>query len=409
LRWLPHFEISSEVNTETSQVLECEVLEFPETAAKGESFAKQRRMNGKKLTTKHYLSQAPDEPETASGSETIVIVDDDRDSSNVLISKLTGEGYNVLAVFEEEELLNILDRNSGIGLVMLNLTETGMSGHEICGKIRKRHSMAELPVLILTARTGPEEMKLSFSAGANDFWVKPYDLEELIVRVRTLIKLRLSVQAVVKTEMDLLQARIKPHFIFNVLNTVSFFCETEPALAAKLMDEFSNYLRWSLDFSCPNSFITLEQEISLIKSYLALENARFGEKLKVFFHLDESAFTQKIPALILQPIVENAVKHGILPRENGGNLTIRVKLEKNQLIMCVEDDGFGINPGVASSLHLMEGPQGKGSGLKNIQKRIFNIYGRSINISSEKGMGTCVTIIIPAQEGEDYDTGSRRG
>jgi len=77
--------------------------------------------------------------------------------------------------------------------------------------------------------------------------------------------------------------------------------------------------------------------------------------------------------------------------------------------MCVEDDGFGINPGVASSLHLMEGPQGKGSGLKNIQKRIFNIYGRSINISSEKGMGTCVTIIIPAQEGEDYDTGSRRG
>ena len=272
-----------------------------------------------KPTAPGELTQpAPDGPIPDRSGETIVIVDNDKAELNILNSALMMEGYKVLVETDGNRVIDILEQNHLVSLVIMDLTLQDMSGYEACKKIREKYSMAEVPVLMLTTRIGVNEMKMSLAAGANDNLGRPYDLEELIARVRNLVQLRSSVQTVVKTEMAFLQAQIKPHFIFNSLNTVSSFCETDPFLAAKLLDEFSNYLRMSFDFSNLNDFIPLEREISLVQSYLSLEKARFGEKLNVFYELDERAFSENVPPLILQPIVEKAVKHGLLSKKEGG-------------------------------------------------------------------------------------------
>jgi sensor histidine kinase YesM len=351
---------------------------------------------------------APDGPIPDRGEETIVIVDNDKAELNILTSVLTMEGYEVLVETYGKRVIDLLEQNRLVSLVIMDLTLGDMSGYEACKKIREKYSMAEVPILMLTTRIGVNETKMSLAAGANDNLGRPYDLDELIARVRNLVQLRSSVQTVVKTEMAFLQAQIKPHFIFNSLNTVSSFCETDPLLAANLLDEFSNYLRMSFDFSNLNDFIPLEREISLVKSYLTLEKARFGEKLNIFYELDERAFSENVPPLILQPIVENAVKHGLLSKKEGGNLYIRVGLKTNQLVMSVEDDGVGVKPGKVAALSVGDG-QGKGVGLKNINKRLRALYGLNIEIDSEKGRGTCVTIRIPAQGGDADDSGSHRG
>ncbi len=327
----------------------------------------------------------------------ILAVDDEASNLQVLDNALSMEGYNVITATCGREALDELSGGRQFELVVLDLMMPGMSGYEVCREIRKRYTLARLPVLLLTVRAGADDVAAGFEAGANDFLAKPYALSELKARVRTLMQMKTSINAAVNAEMAFLHAQIKPHFLFNALNTIAYFSDNDPEMTGRLIAELGNYLRRSFDFDNLNGLIPLEREIGHVSSYLAIEKARFRERLNIIMELADGVSRQMIPPLILEPVVENAVRHGLLPKDEGGTIAISVKQDAANLIITVEDDGTGIPSEKLASL-LDEKSAHAGVGLKNIQRRLENLYGHGLEITSNLGEGTRVTITIPGTE-----------
>lgn len=174
---------------------------------------------------------------------TILIVDDDPVNRQVLFNLLSTERYRVIAADSGAAALKLREEHPSIDLVITDWMMPRMSGLELCRKLRENSSLSELPILMLTARGLPEDIRMGFQAGANDFLSKPVDAGELRARVRTLIEMRASVQEVIRTEMAFLQAQIKPHFLYNALNVIIATCAVNPDKATDLLIELSQYLR----------------------------------------------------------------------------------------------------------------------------------------------------------------------
>jgi len=327
------------------------------------------------------------------GEFTILIVDDDYVNLQVLINTLLAEKHSIIAVTNGMEALNVLSHNKKIDLVILDIMLPKMSGYEVCQILRKEYSLSDLPVLMLTAQNSPAGILTGFEAGANDFLTKPFDTSELKARVKTLLQLKKSVSQAIHVEMAFLQAQIKPHFLYNALNTIVSFCWTEPEKAGDLLLELSNYLRGSFNFSNMNQFVSIEKELEFVQSYIAIEKARFEEKLSCHYDLNVP-LDFMVPTLILQPIVENAVKHGLLPKAEGGIIKISIDPQDEGILITVEDDGVGIPPTKLATL-LTENFSHESVGLQNINKRMKRIYGYGIEIVSNLQMGTRVSIQIP--------------
>ena len=197
-------------------------------------------------------------------------------------------------------------------------------------------------------------------------------------------------------EIKALQAQINPHFLFNALNTISYYCSVQPQTAKKLINYLADYYRQNL--ADPNTLISLRQELQHINAYINIEIARFGDKLKINYEIDDTAFF-KVPALILQPIIENSVKHGLRSKLDGGTITITVSQDTEYFFISVHDDGIGIPEAKLASL-LLDIPGRKSIGLTNIHKRLMAIYGpdNGLHIDSTYGTGTTVSFKIPKQE-----------
>lgn len=197
-------------------------------------------------------------------------------------------------------------------------------------------------------------------------------------------------------EIKALQAQINPHFLFNALNTISYYSGVQPLTAKKLINYLADYYRQNL--ADPNTLISFRKELQHINAYINIEIARFGDRLKINYDLDETAFL-KVPALILQPIIENSVKHGLHPKVNGGTITISSKSYRRHFLISVHDDGVGI-PKTKLATLLSEVPSRKSIGLININKRLLAIYGpdNGLHITSKLNVGTTVTFKIPKQE-----------
>ncbi|WP_432663520.1 ATP-binding protein [Wukongibacter baidiensis] len=331
------------------------------------------------------------------GEYTILVVDDDYTNLQSLINILSVEKYNIIAVSDGTKVLDIISENKKIDLIILDIMMPKISGLEVCQSIRKEKSLYELPIIMLTAQSNPQSIMTGLEAGANDFLSKPFDISELKARVKTLLQLKKSVQYAINAEMAFLQAQIKPHFLYNALNTIISFCINDGDKAAQLLIELSNYLRGSFDFANVDRFVTIEREVDYIKSYLIIEKARFEEKLQYQFDIDEG-INIMVPPLILQPLVENAVKHGILTKDTYGTVKISIKSEGKYIIIKVIDDGVGISDEKLTEITKYN--ENKRVGIKNINKRMKHIYGYGIDIESEVGIGTTVSIKIPSNKFE---------
>lgn len=334
------------------------------------------------------------------GDFSILVVDDDYVNLQVMINLLSVEKYRITAVANGIEALEVMDKNKSIDLVILDIMMPKMSGYEVCHKIRERYTLFELPILLLTARNHQEDMQAGFEAGANDFLTKPVDASELRARIRTLLELKKSVTTAMNNQMAFLQAQIKPHFLFNTLNTIVALTQVDPEKSQELLIELSNYLRASFDFQNKEKLVPLEKELGLVQSYLFIEKARFGERLEVMYEIDLRIECQ-LPPLVIQPMVENAVHHGVMKRRQGGWVKLTVKQENKFVVIRVEDNGVGFPD--EQWKELLEGKaQSKGVGLKNINWRLKNLYGVGLQIESDASTGTRVTIRIP-QEGTDHE------
>ncbi|KJF26174.1 histidine kinase [Clostridium aceticum] len=198
---------------------------------------------------------------------------------------------------------------------------------------------------------------------------------------------------IIEAELKSLQAQINPHFLFNAINTIVSFIQFDTIKARQLLISLANLFRKSL--SHHQDMVDIEIELEHIASYLEIEKARFGDKLQVRYELQANILC-KIPPLILQPIVENAILHGILPKKKGGCITIKSRRGKEDIILEVIDDGVGIKPDKLITL-LQDENQPSSVGLSNVNKRLINLYGEDykLQITSRFDEGTCVLIRIP--------------
>ena len=188
-----------------------------------------------------------------------------------------------------------------------------------------------------------------------------------------------------------LQAQMEPHFVFNALNTIASFIRTEPERARRLVLAFADHLRSRL--ARPGEFVTLEEELRHVRSYLELEQARFGPQLQVTIDAEPAALAVRLPPLLVQPLVENAIKHGKTDRPL--HVIVRARVRRGRLRVTVRDDGRGIareaidrvlEPGVG---------EGTGLGLANVNLRLTAHYGEGVRLRSFP-FGTVVRLEVPA-------------
>ncbi|QAA34780.1 ATP-binding protein [Clostridium manihotivorum] len=323
---------------------------------------------------------------------TILIVDDELSNIYVARNAFIAEGYNVLTAFSAEEAFKKLLDNSA-DVMILDIMLSGVSGIEICRKVRENYNLIELPILITTASHKSDDILLGLEAGANDYLEKPFNEREVKARVRTLINMKKSVREALSSEMAFLHAQIKPHFLFNALSTIMSFCYTDGEKAASLIAQFSKYLRTVFDIDKDSIFTTIYNELDLVEAYVAIEKARFGELVSVKYDVDEKLTNCMIPSLTIQPLVENSIKHGIYNKEDGVTINIKINEEQDKVIIEVLDTGVGIEKEKIEEL-LKDGGK-KGVGIRNVYDRIKSIKGSEFNIESEEDRYTKVKIKLP--------------
>ena len=184
-----------------------------------------------------------------------------------------------------------------------------------------------------------------------------------------------------------MRAQIKPHFLYNAMNTFISISRYDMETARQRMADFSEYLRRSFDIKGSGQLALLSEEIKLTQAYLKIEQARFENRIMVTYELPKRQDVM-VPAIMLQPIVENAVVHGILPKPEGGRIDIKIENEKNRIRFLVKDSGVGISE---QELDQITKKETNGVGLSNIIKRLKALYKKDLNIRSTVGKGTEVS------------------
>ncbi|AFM01943.1 putative regulator of cell autolysis [Desulfitobacterium dehalogenans ATCC 51507] len=229
-------------------------------------------------------------------------------------------------------------------------------------------------------------------------------LSDLYVKNREIsLKLALQEKENIEKEYAFLRSQIKPHFLYNALNTIISYCYSDSHKAGELLRSFSNYLRGSFDFEHSNGLISIEQEMMMVYGYVDIQKARFGDKVEVLFDIDPKLLQCQVPALSIQPLVENAIRHGIIKKEAGGTVQIKISKKSSHIMIQVSDDGIGIhNQRRMQILNHGKGDTGKeslgGVGLYSVQKRLKHSLGSILKIESTEGMGTKVYFEIDESE-----------
>lgn len=326
------------------------------------------------------------------GSFRLLAVDDQVTNLQALVSIFHQEDYDILTAADGKEALELI-RDEKIDLVLLDVIMPDMSGLELCRVIRTNYALFDLPVLLITVRNNSEDIVAGLEAGANDYLIKPFDAEEVRARVKNILILKKSVRDALRAEMSFLQSQIKPHFLYNALNSISTLCLSDGERASALIDQLGIYLHGSYDISETEVELPLEKELELVQAYLEIEKARFGSRLRVEFDIEPGIHCQLMP-LIIQPLVENAVRHGLMKRNEGGWVKIGVYRAAQGVCVVIEDNGVGLPEELLTEFP-GERPVSGGVGLVNIQRRLQTTYGCGLTLELRLGGGSKVSFKIP--------------
>ncbi len=193
-----------------------------------------------------------------------------------------------------------------------------------------------------------------------------------------------------QTQVNLLLSQIKPHFIYNTLASIRYLCTEDSDKAVEMLDNLSNYLRKSTDIMTKKQIISFKNELQLVDNYLYIMNVRFGDKIEIRKNIEAEDFC--IPFLTLQPLIENAINHGLKKKSENGIITISSVEDETEFLVIVEDNGVGFDVDKEFS----DGSEHVG--IYNVEKRLRLISKGELKIESEKGIGTKVTVVIPKSE-----------
>ncbi len=327
-------------------------------------------------------------------SAKIMVVDDNL--SNILLIKriLEVNGYkNIKGISNPAEVLDEYKKWQP-DIILLDLLMPDINGLDILDQINNIRSKQYLPVIMLTADNNMDNRLKALSLGVNDYLSKPFNAVELLARVENLIRIKASMDQAMATEVAFLQAQIKPHFLFNTLNTISYLCDTDPKEASALIDDFSEYLRQSFDLKNLETHIPIDKELKLVNAYVKIQKARFQERIGFDMNA-ECAKNISVPPLCIQPLVENAFKHGLKKSMN-----VSVKVLFNQVdegtLISIKDNGCGIEKDKLETILIRS--EGKGIGLWNIDARLQKYYGQGLKVKSEAGQGTEISFVIPFED-----------
>ncbi|MGA2535763.1 MAG: histidine kinase [Terracidiphilus sp.] len=242
-----------------------------------------------------------------------------------------------------------------------------------------------------------------FALLASQWWVQvfvwlsaPIDVG-IALKVWSTLRLEMKLEEqkrlLLEARLDALQRQINPHFLFNTLNSIASLVRMQPEMARQMTVKLANILRALLKDH--DTYVPLRDELSFTDDYLDIEVVRFGaEKLRVEKEIDPRTLSVLVPSILLQPLIENSIKHGLEPRLNGGTVTLRSRLEGNRVLIEVADDGVGMGNRPTSALRRT----GAGIGMKNVQERLEVLYGNQarFEVVSNPGRGTLVSIELPA-------------
>src|SRR5438093_699733 len=220
---------------------------------------------------------------------------------------------------------------------------------------------------------------------------------------RVQLKLEEHERLLLQARMEALQSQINPHFLFNTLNSISSLVRVEPDTARLLIVKLANILRRLLRQT--EAFLTLREELEFVDDYLDIEVVRFGpEKLRVVKEVEPGSLNSMVPSMLLQPLVENSIKHGLSPRIEGGSITLRSRLTDDRVTIELEDDGVGMSTGDGWEESVWPSSGGTGIGVQNVIERLKDVYGdaASMTVRSRDGSGTVVSLGLQRRQSESF-------
>ncbi|MCP4135004.1 MAG: response regulator [bacterium] len=271
---------------------------------------------------------------------TLLAVDDDPVNLQVVVNYLSVKNYRVVTATDGGQALEMIQEKgkNNFDLVLLDIMMPKISGFEVCRTIRKNFTLFELPVIILTARNNVEDLTTGFEAGANDYLSKPFNKEELISRVETLVALHKTVNNLREAHFTLLQERMDPHFLFNALHSINSLTITNPDKVSDAICMMADNYRFLMDHS-NKSMIGFNEEWEFVKNYLGMEKLRFAKLLRIDMRQEGDFNGVKIPPLVIQPLVENSIKHGL---KGEGIINIFARRTGDEVYIEIRDNGTGI-------------------------------------------------------------------
>lgn len=333
------------------------------------------------------------------GSATkVLIASADPVDIEYLYGILTSENFEVACASTDEEAYTLVTCIDRPDLVLLDVMLPHSNGYELCRRIRQHFTQVELPILLISARMTSADIEAGIASGGSDFIRRPLDPGEIRIRINTLLSMKCLVKEAAVNEMAFLRSQIKPHFLYNALGTIMSLCYTDGPRAGELLSTFSRYLRIIFHFDNTEETVTLSKEIELIQAYVDIEKARFGDRVQVEFDMDKQLLRCLIMPLTIEPLVENAIRHGISKKLNGGTVRLIIKREDDYVRVDVEDNGVGMTEERVQAI-MLSNNKASGVGFHNIRRRLAHQTGRAPVVVSESGVGTKVTIWLPLSYG----------
>jgi DNA-binding response OmpR family regulator/anti-sigma regulatory factor (Ser/Thr protein kinase) len=341
----------------------------------------------------------------------VMVVDDDPACLNTVTAILSRHNIPSTAVEDSQEALAGIKNGLIPGVLLLDIMMPGISGIELCRRLRRVYPPSELPIIMITGGHGKDDLVKAYEAGASDYITKPFSAVELVARVRCHRDLHQAYHTVkenLRLEMELrlqreksrtasraaereglekLQYQLRPHFLFNALAAIRGAIFSDRQAAHDMVTHLSEFCRLTL-VKGGDEILTIEEEIVIVRHYLAMEKLRYGDYMAVTVDIGLQAGTVSVPAFIIQPLVENAIKYGSRSSPDFLDITIMAACrDEGRVMIRVSNTGDWVPPRSGTS------EKSTGTGIKNIKARLAHAYGEDFQWEQEAGNGS-VTISL---------------